>query len=466
MISHPRSRPPKKPTRRQFLRQAAAAVSLAAAGSACSRPIKPRPPVLFIVIDDINDWVGHLDGHPQTRTPNLDRLAARGVAFTSAHCPAPVCNPSRTSVLTGIEAYKHRVFRNGWSFREVLPDVVTLPQCFQRAGYQSLGYGKIFHQAQPESWNDSFIPPRPRRYEPPLQGISPLFDWGPVDTVRHETFDGKVIDRAIEAMSQSQTSTDSAPLFLGVGVIGPHLPWHVPREHWDRLALDPLEVQLPPVRDDDLDDLPPEALWLLDQPQADHRALTQRGLWQSAISGYLAAIANTDEQLSRLLAAWQEHGYDEHGLIVVHSDHGWHLGEKQHWRKTTLWEESTRVPLVIAGGGLEVEPSVCSRPVSLVDVYPTLVELCDLDRPPVLHGASLVPLLRDPRAAWQRPAICTLTRHHAARSKDWRYIRYESGHEELYDHVRDPYEWHNVAAEPLYAEVKADLGSWLPPRDR
>ena len=446
-------------TRRDFLSGSAAVGLVASSALSCSQPrFGGRLNVLFVIVDDLNDFVGCLGGHPDVRTPHLDALAARAVLFENAHCPAPVCNPSRVSVLSGLSPVNHRVHKNRIAFRHTFPDLVTLPQWFQAHDYDVLGVGKTFHMRDVASWDDYLLPDRPPRYKPPIGGINDFFDFGAVDVGVSDMVDGQVVDWAVEKLAVRR----QRPLFLAAGFLSPHLPWHVPRSHWERHGVDPQTVALPPAMKDDLKDLSKYARRMTRSPRYDHAQLREKSLWRRAVAGYLDAVSFFDVQLGRLLGAWEAEGYAENGLVVLWSDHGFHLGEKDHWRKTTLWERSTRVPFLISGPQAGIRPGVCRRPVNLVPIYRTLSELCGLEDNPQLEGRSLVPLLENPEASWDEATVTTMSRSHAVRSEAWRYIRYVTGDEELYDRRVDPHEWHNLASLPEHDEIKSHLARFLP----
>jgi len=457
-------------SRREFLKTAAAATfawtvpsfSLAAQGRTA------RPNVLFIAIDDLNDWVGCLGGHPDVKTPNLDRLAERGVLFTNAHCSAPACNPSRASLLTGILPSTSGVYYNSqpWRRSSVLADAVTLPQHFMAHGYRVIGGGKIFHGAYPDpaSWHQYFPSKRKTKPDDPLPPNRPLngipktahFDWGPVHVPESEMGDYKVADWVI---SQLRKKHDK-PFFLACGFFRPHLPWYVPPKYFDMYPLD--KITLPNVNENDLDDVPPIGRKMA-RPDGDHRKVIQYNQWRKAVQGYLASISFVDACLGRVLDAFDESPYAHNTIIVLWADHGWHLGEKLHWRKFALWEEATHAPLMIVAPGITKAGSRSHRPVSLIDIYPTLIDLCRLSPKPELQGKSLLPLLKNPDASWSRPALTTYGRNnHSLRTERWRYIRYSDGTEELYDHHTDPLEWTNLAGDPKYQQLKQELRRWLP----
>jgi arylsulfatase A-like enzyme len=431
-----------------------------------------KPNVLFIAIDDLNDWIGKLEGHPQTLTPNIDRLADRGVLFGNAHCAAPACNPSRAALMTGVAPHRSGVYVNPQPWKPVLKDRVTLSQHFMLHGYRAMGSGKIYHGGypDPESW-DEYWPSqtrnRPGDPTPKEKSVSGLnmshFDWGPVDVGDADMGDTQVVDWVIQQLQKKRDQ----PLFLACGIFRPHLPWYVPRKYFDQFPVG--DIQLPEHRDDDLDDVPAAGVKMAN-PSRDHAAVLQHNQWHAAVQGYLASISYTDGQVGRLIAALDASPYARNTVVILWTDHGWHLGEKKHWRKFALWEEATRTPLIfvapkgtpgLASGtpaGVRVD-----KPVSLLDIYPTLVELCGLPPRDGLSGQSLVSLLANSAAPWDRPALTTHGRlNHALRSDRWRYIRYADGSEELYDHRNDPMEYTNLADQKKYESVKRDFAKWLP----
>ncbi len=428
-----------------------------------------RPNVLFISIDDLNDWVGCLDGHPQVRTPHIDRLAERGTLFTNAHCQAPICVPSRVSMLTGTYPHNNGVYVIEQEFRRApeLENVVTLPQYFKQQGYYTMGGGKIFHRNDDAAWSEwgvrhgwklaaEFAGPDGASGLPNPR----IFDFGPIPAEDKEMADMRVVDWAISKLSQSYDQ----PFFLAVGLITPHLPWLTPSPYYEQYPLD--QVKLPPILPGDLDDLPPmgrKFTRYFDSTPMSHHNITRHGLWHKAVASYLASSTFTDRCVGRLVDALARSPHAGDTLIVLWSDHGMHLGEKMHWEKRSLWEESTRVPLLFVRPGEEGRRAVSARAVGLIDIYPTLVELCGLPEKAGLDGHSLAPLIEDPEREWERPALTTHhPGNHSVRSERWRYIRYANGDEELYDHRDDPHEFRNLAADPEYAPVKARLSKWIP----
>lgn len=423
-----------------------------------------HPPVLFIAVDDLNDWVGVLGGHAQTSTPNLDRLAARGMLFRAAHCAAPLCNPSRTALLTGVRPHESGVYSNWQPWRPALPDAVTLPQYFAQHGYHVAGGGKIFHDSFNEraSFSEYFVAPgnaRPLadKIQSPInrKGKQNL-SWGPVEGNDDVMSDAHLVDWAIERLGEPREK----PLFLAVGFRKPHLSWFVPKKYFDLHPLD--QVTLPVLKENDLSDVPAKGIAIA-HSNDDHESILKSGLYKNAVQAYLAAISFHDAQLGRLLDALDAHPRGKDTIIVYWSDHGWHLGEKEHWRKFTLWERATRVPLIISAPGVTQPGTTSDQTVDLMTIYPTMIELAGLPARSDLQSPSLVPLLRNPSAPWPHYALTTFERgNHAVRKDHWRYIRYADGGEELYDHRRDPNEWTNLANDVNHASIKAELLALLP----
>ncbi len=459
--------------RRNFLKLS----SLATLGSILScreglvNPEKPN--VLFITLDDLNDWIGCLGGHPDVKTPNLDKLAAQGRLFSNAHCPAPVCYPSRTSLVTGLYPSSSGIYlHRSPAFRTLLPNIKTIPQHFMAHGYYTVCGGKVFHGQEKQSWHESTPFKRLPFQNPKYSGIEDTykkdvtFDWGAIDLPESQTPAWQLTDWAIQALQKSYAK----PLFLGVGFNEPHMPWYIPRKYFEQYS--PEKVTLPLVKADDLADVPAFGknmafahLGLVTpQHKSDHQRVLNKNLWRSAVVAFLAAITFVDRMIGRLLEALDNSAYANNTIVVLLSDHGFHLGEKGHWRKDSLWEEATRVPLIIKTPTLSQAGQACHRPVSLVDIYPTLCELCGIPFPQhTFDGHSLLPLLENPKAQWQSVALTTYGGgNHGIRSEHLRYIRYHDGGEELYDHRTDPNEWYNLASHPEYASELAKLKHHLP----
>jgi arylsulfatase A-like enzyme len=431
-----------------------------------------RPNVLFIAIDDLNDWVGPLGGHPQVQTPHLDRLAARGTTFTNAHCQSPLCNPSRTSVLTGLRPTTTGVYALAPWFRTAAPlrEHPTIFQWFRKHGYTTLTCGKIFHDAYPPKTDrndngpevDVWGPhggftPRPKVKFVTTPDPNPLVDWGAFPEQDADCFDSDLATWAVQQLK----NPPKRPFFLAVGFRHPHLPCYAPQKWFDLYP--EATLQLPPVKADDRADLPRFASylhWQLPEPRL--KWLQEAKQWKPLVRAYLASVSFVDAQVGRVLKALADAGLENNTIVVVWSDHGWHLGEKGITGKNSLWDRSTRVPLIFAGPGITAGAK-CGRPVELLDIYPTLIELCTLDVQKSSDGVSLVPQLQDAKAVRDRPAVTSHNPgNHAVRTEQWRYIRYADGSEELYDVVQDPHEWTNRAGEARLAEVKEQLARWLP----
>jgi arylsulfatase A-like enzyme len=421
-----------------------------------------KPNVLFIAVDDLNHWVGHLGRNKQTKTPHIDRLARMGVTFTKAYCAAPVCNPSRAALMSGMRPGTTGVYDNGQDWKPVVGKEKTLTTQFLNAGYDVFGSGKIYHANahRPGEWTDYFVgakektTPHPSSKSDGVGGIK----------FRPLTDDAKLQDESIVDYGVRQLAAKhDKPFFLAVGLHKPHMPWNVPKKYYDRFPLD--SIELPPTQTGDLADVPPGGLAMA-KPAGDHAAMVKSGRWKEAVQGYLATISYCDDQIGRLLDAYDASPHKANTVIVFWGDHGWHLGEKEHWRKFALWEESTRMPFVWVAPGVTKPGGVCDRPVDLMAVYPTLMTLCGIKKPAHVEGEDLKPLLADPKAPWDRPAITTFhLNNHAVRSDRFRYIRYADGGEELYDHATDEYEWTNKANDPALAAVKAGLKAMLPAKN-
>jgi arylsulfatase A-like enzyme len=418
-----------------------------------------KPNVLFIPVDDLNHWVGHFGRNPQTKTPNLDRLARMGVTFTNAHCAAPICNPSRTALLSGIRPSSTGVYDNNDQFRKGagVSAAGSLVMQFKNAGYETLGMGKLWHGGLgfPEQWTATG--PREHAVKAKVEdrsigGIA----FGIVQGGDEAVPDTSIADFAIEELGKKHDQ----PFFLVPGFHKPHMPWNVPKKYYDMHPLE--EIELPPVKEDDMADIPRAGVKMA-HAFGDHARVVQSGRWKEAVQGYLAAISYLDAQVGRVLDALEKSAYKDNTIICLWGDHGWHLGEKEHWRKFALWEEATRAPLIWVVPGVTKPGGVCTRPVDFMSIYPTLCDLVGIPKPAHVGGANIRPLLADPGAPWTTPALTTYgPNNHAIRTEQWRYIRYADLSEELYDHGNDQYEWTNLASKPEHAELKQELARFFP----
>jgi choline-sulfatase len=436
-----------------------------------------RPNILVIAIDDQNDWIGHLGGHPLVKTPHLDALAERGTTFLNAHCQAPLCNPSRTSLLTGLRPTTTGIYGLAPSIRALSrwQDRVSLPQHFAANGWRTLGAGKIWHGGTGSGGKDvvefQVTGPKggvgttpPHKLIPPTPGGNhPLMDWGVWPPGADESGKGDH-QVATWAAEQLRSAPQDRPFLLAAGLFLPHVPCYAPQRWFDLYPDD--DSVLPRVFDADRDDVPRFAWYLhWDLPEPRLRWLREHDQWRNLVRSYLACVSFADAQVGRMLAALDAAGLADDTIVVVWGDHGWHLGEKGITGKNSLWERSTRVPLILAGPG--VTPGQrCAQPAELLDLYPTLVELAGLPPRDDQEGLSLVPQLRDAAAPRTRPAITSHNQgNHAVRSARWRYIRYADGSEELYDLVADPGEWTNLAGRAEHAAVTAGHRRFLPAID-
>lgn len=437
-----------------------------------------KPNILFIAIDDQNDWIGHMGGHPLVRTPHIDTLAARGTAFLNAHCQAPLCNPSRTSVMFGLRPTSTGIYGLAPAPRDVVAtrERVSLPQHFAAHGYRTYATGKIYHHGTGAGGNPSapefdvtaslggvgtrppakLIPPTP-------MGNHPLMDWGVWPPGDDDTRKGDY-QVATWISQQIREAPADQPFFIAAGFFMPHVPCYATQQWFDLYPDD--DSVLPAFLENDRADTPRFSWylhWNLPEPRL--KWLKQNDQWRNLCRSYLASISFMDAQIGRLMGTLRETGRDKDTIVVVWGDNGYHLGEKDISGKNSLWERSTRVPLVFAGPGVKAGQR-CTQPTELLDIYPTLVGLAGLPDRGGLEGLSLVPQLRDASSKRERPAITSHNQgNHAIRSERWRYIRYADGSEELYDMEADPHEWHNLVGKPGHEARIAEHKAWLPKPD-
>jgi arylsulfatase A-like enzyme len=438
-----------------------------------------KPNILFIAIDDQNDWVGHMGGHPLVKTPHLDKLAARGTTFLNAHCQSPLCNPSRTSLLFGRRPTSTGIYGLSPAPRELplLKSAASLPQYFAAQGYHTYATGKIFHAGTTGGGGKTIakefqvtapfggvgtMPPQKLVGETPM-GNNRLVDWGvwPLDNDDSSKGDYKVATWTIE---QIKSAPKDQPFFIAAGFFLPHVPCYATQKWFDLYPDD--DSVLPKVLDTDRDDTPRFSWylhWSLPEPRL--AWLKEKHQWRNLVRSYLACTSFVDSQVGRLMTALDEAGLADDTIVVVWGDHGWHLGEKGISGKNTLWDRGTKVPLIFAGPGVKGGQR-CLQPAELLDIYPTLIDLAGAPKNNKLEGLSLVPQLNDAATKRERPAITSHNQgNHGIRSERWRYIRYADGAEELYDMIADPNEWHNLAAKPEHAAVIAEHKKWLPQPD-
>lgn len=453
--------------------------------------------VLFVAIDDLNDWIGCLGGHPQVQTPHMDVLAAKGVLFTEAHCAAPVCGPSRAAIMSGLSTVTNGVYSNNANYPDRLPETESMPEYLRKNGMMVMGAGKLFHgdTSFPKGAFDEYAPkaskPFPKQailsskqtpvYEfhykdqviPfPRNGMpadriwkdTHTFDWGPLDLPDEEFEDPHSVTWASDRLAE----TYEKPLFLGVGFHLPHQPLYAPQRFHDLYPLD--TVELPPHLEGDLEDLSQAGkdYALIPTTSGTHASVVKHDQWRNAVSSYLATVTFVDHMIGQLIEALEASPHAANTWIVLWSDHGWHLGEKEHWGKATGWYRSTRVPLMIVPPASHLpagfEPgTTCARPVNLLDLFPTVVDMAGLPEKAGLEGKSLLPLVSDPQADWANQTVTTFGRgNHAVSTERYRLIQYFDGSAELYDRKADPNEWQNQIDNPEYSGVFAELKSKVP----
>jgi choline-sulfatase len=424
--------------------------------SNCKKPEQPN--VLFLVVDDLNTWLlGDTNRYSgKVVAPNIRGLAESGVLFTRAYTSSPFCSPSRTALLSGVSPWKSGVYENGMAIEEslALKKAISFPQLFKRAGYYTASYGKIGHGWSPEGevWDD-WVPHR-RDPVPPNAPLTPVGrgeqDWGPTHLKESEMNDTKYADHAI---AQLQKKHDK-PFFIACGLFHPHMPWYVPQKYFDMFPMN--EVTVPEILENDLDDVPPLAKAVTAGKSNFVNQVLEKGLHKQGVQAYLATTAYSDAQIGRVLDALEKSPYLNNTIVVLMTDHGFHLAEKNHWQKGTLWEEATHCVLMFRVPGMTKAGGKSERYVFLQDIYPTITELCGIEAPDYVDGRSLVPLLKKPDAKWESTAVSALyDRYVSIRNEKYRYTRYTDGQEEFYDCVEDPHNWTNKIDDADYVnEIK------------
>ena len=436
-----------------------------------------KPNILFIAVDDMNDWNGVLKGNPQAKTPHLEALAAKGITFTNAHCAAPACGPSRSAIMSGIlpSTSGNYINKSSLIHNPILNNSVLLPEFFQQNGYQVIGGGKLFHgyhfthEVKGRGF-DEYFPSKTQdlpsfaglkfNAKLPLGGWARQADWGPChpDVTVDDHPDGITANWASEKLLSGELQE---PFFLGAGIFQPHLPNYAPQEYFDRFPLE--EIELPEgFREDDLDDVPRAHSKMAHNPWLNR--IRQTNQWKPAIQAYLACTALVDDLVGQIVGALEESPYADNTIIVLWSDHGFQLGEKGRWGKYSLWERATRVNLMWVVPEVTTPDTKSSKPVNLLDIYPTLASLTGSEPPEgQLEGKDLTPLMKDPEADWDETTLTVFGyKNYGLRSERYRYITYADGTEELYDHQSDHWEWQNLADNPEYAEVKQMMRQQLP----
>lgn len=422
-----------------------------------------QPNVLLISIDDLNDWVGCLEGHPQAKTPNIDRLAGMGTLFENSHCQSPVCNPSRASMMTGRYPHTTGIYFLSPDLQQapVLSSVKTMPEVFADNGYATMAAGKLFHTGDKRFFMEyqptGGFGPRPNKKISQPHG-HPLWDWGVYPDDDNVMPDMKAAKWAVSQLNKKHDK----PFFMGVGFYRPHVPMYAPKKWFD---LHPRKnIQLPLTKTDDRNDLSQYAVDLtnLQHVSPTHEWMTESGQWDHAVQSYLASVSFADHCLGMVLDALLSSEHADNTIVVLFSDHGFHLGEKQRWAKRSLWEDGTRVPVVISAPGFKTNQRT-NQPAELLDLFPTLLQLAGLPADASQQGQSLVPLMKDPDTDWNHPAITSFgPGNFAIRSQRYRFIEYYDGSRELYDLSNDPHEWTNIVANPENESVVAKHAAFLP----
>lgn len=445
-----------------------------------------RPNVLFLAVDDMNDWIGCLETTPRAITPNIDKLAARGVNFTNAHTAGVFCAPSRAAIFSGQYASTTGCYRTPHYFVSH-PEIESLQMSFAKGGYTTLGAGKLFHHPagaiDQRGWTEFYLRNKSQRAagwpldswseETPFPSPFPasiynageqisgglFLEWGAIPNEQEEEMaDTKRINWTVEQLKRHHEK----PFFLACGIYAPHFPNYCPQKYFD--LYDPREIELPPYKDDDLEDLPPKIRKIKTARSRIHKKLEALDAVDDAIHGYLACMSYADAMMGRVLDALAASPHADNTIVVLWSDHGYHHGEKGDWGKHTLWERTSNVPFIWAGPGVK-KGAVSDVTVSLIDMYPTLAEMCSLGTPhQPLEGQSLAETLKNPAAAQDRNVYLPHMEpgEYAVINRDWRYIRYGNDGEELYDLRNDPNEWHNLAGDERYSKVKSKLRKVAP----
>ena len=436
-----------------------------------------KPNVLFISIDDLNDWVGVMKTHPDIKTPNIDKLAAKGMLFTNAHCQFPVCGPSRTSIFSGYRPSTLKTYNNDSRTKDASVEKMAasknnmlLHEYFRKHGYKTMAVGKLMHSHVPKGSVDqsggrgSFGPSPKNKVN--FKSKNTGTDWNAFPEKDEQMPDTKAAKWASDRLKENHEK----PFLLMVGFLRPHVPWNVPQKWWD--LYNPEKITLAPYKKDDLNDVPKisrESNILSFMPQTEW-AIKNNKLKQVTQS-YMASISFVDHCVGTVLNALEKSEYNDNTIIILWSDHGYHIGEKGTFQKHSLWQRATRVPMIISKPGMKA--GSCNKPVELLDIYPSLLDLCNLPQNPKNEGQSLKPLLENPNRQWDKVAVTTYRKQekhckatktpyieepsHGVYGERYHYIIYSDGSEELYDLKNDPNEWHNIASNPEYESVKKRL---------
>lgn len=448
-----------------------------------------KPNILYIAVDDMNRWVGAMGG--QAKTPNIDRLAKQGMLFTNAHTVVPACNPSRVAIMTGLRPETTGQYTNQGNFREKPGNInrITMPQYLRQNGYETVATGKIFHQprgksekanplSDPESWSyqpknlvgtkghqmyldeydqASWLNGAMRKEGPGKTGasyISKFGVWGTTPEAKEETNDWKNAQFTADYLSK----THEKPFFMACGIFRPHSPQIAPKEFFDMYPLDSVKVHDLP--NEDMLDIPKHIRKNFSSEFVGH--VKAKGQLQKAIQGYLASMSFADACIGQILDGLENGPNKENTIVVLWTDHGWQLGHKDRWEKFSLWDIATNTPLIIKHPKEQIAGTKIDQPVSLLDLYPTLMDFIGLEKPKDLEGTSLAPFVADVNYKRKEPVLITFEKgNQSIRKNAYNYIRYANGKEELYDHRSDKMEYTNLAEQKAYQETKTELRQLL-----
>ncbi|PHS15833.1 MAG: iduronate-sulfatase and sulfatase 1 precursor [Blastopirellula sp.] len=436
--------------------------------TATVRSEEKQPDIVFIIVDDLNDWVGCLGGHPDAKSPNIDALANSGMLFSQAYCNSPQCRPSRTSLNYGIYPFNTGTYFNARSPQETPIKTPSMQQFFMESGYRVVSGGKVFH-GNPGKVGDALLgrprDPKPPKGEDNFNALRAPNDGYALDVTDKEMGDYKVASWAIEQWNE----VTEKPLFMSVGFYRPHRPLQVPKSWFEHFPLESIQRPAEPDRVDDWADMPVFAQRLarthahkpLHKGLSDHEYIVANDEWDATIRAYQASIAFVDHQIGRFVESLKHNPRGRETFVMLVSDHGWHLGEKKHWCKGAIWEQTTHIPFIVHGPGIKTG-STCTQPVSLIDVYPSLLDLAGIEIPDWLNGTSIKPQLAEPSSPRSAAISSYGEGNTSIRTERWRYIRYEDGSEELYDHRIDPNEWTNLANQREHKKLKKQLAAMIP----
>ena len=423
-----------------------------------------RPNFLFLPIDDLNDWIGVLGTNSNVKTPNIDALAGRGTLFTNAHAQAPICSPSRASLMSGLLPHQTGIYGQVGDddLRRAIAGVsptLFLTEYLKNNGYYTAGRGKLFHKGAPEGtfheyFRDGDFGPKPAK-RMKWDSNKTHTDWGPFPAKDEDMLDYQTAKWGAEWLKQ----THSSPFFLGLGMIRPHVPWHAPKKWFDLYPLE--DIKLPPWLATDMEDIPPAGIALTDVPQMPTiEWAIENNEWRKILQAYLASVSFVDHCIGIIVDALKASPHADNTYIILFSDHGYHLGEKSRFAKMSLWERSTRVPIIVTGPNIEVGQT--NAPVGLIDLYPTVLDLAGMPKNPANSGQTLMPFLTG-QGEKRSPVTSVYGKDNfAVIDERYRYIRYENGEEELYDHMTDPHEWNNLSSDPAYGDIKRKLAESIP----